>query len=229
MRFAREGRPFIITAWLATATALLFAQGIWGWSLVGALALVAQFVTYFFRDPHRTDPDDAAAVVSPADGKIIAITEVDEATYIEGTCRRVTIFLSIFNVHVQRAPTSGEVDHRAYVPGGYAVAWHPKASEENERASVGLRTSESRVLVTQIAGLIARRIVTYPQVGDVLRRGERIGLIRFGSRVDLFLPLHWPLSCTVGDVVRGGESVLAAVATLDVGTAEETHDAGEVV
>lgn len=231
MRFAREGRPFMIAAWLATAATWLLANpsGVGGWSIVTSLALVALFVTYFFRDPHRTDPEDTAAVVSPADGKIIDIIEVENATYIEGACRRITIFLSVFNVHVQRAPTNGEVDYRAYFPGGYAVAWHPKASQENERASVGFRTSGSRVMVTQIAGLIARRIVTYPQEGDTLRRGERIGLIRFGSRVDLFLPLHWPLSCRVGDVVQGGESILATVATLGAGDAEKiTEDAPDI-
>ncbi len=235
MRFAREGHPFMLAAWIATAAAWFLARpsGIWGWSIVAAFALLALFVTYFFRDPHRTDPEEATAVVSPADGKIIDIIEVEETTYIEGACRRITIFLSVFNVHVQRAPISGEVDHRAYFPGGYAVAWHPKASEENERASVGLRVSGSHVMVTQIAGLIARRIVTYPQVGDSLHRGDRIGLIRFGSRVDLFVPLHWPLSCRVGDIVRGGESILAAVATLDAGsddgTPEDAPDASEVI
>lgn len=232
MRFAREGRPFMIAAWVATlATWLLINPSRASeWSVVAAFAVLAMFVSYFFRDPHRIDPDDATAVVSPADGKVIDISEVEESTYIRGVCRRITIFLSVFNVHVQRAPTGGRVDHRAYHPGGFAVAWHPKASEENERASVGVNSGGARLMITQIAGLIARRIVTYPSEGDALRRGERIGLIRFGSRVDLFLPRSWPVSCEVGDVVRGGESILASQRGAEGGqTNERAPDRDEVL
>ncbi len=215
MRFAREGHPFMLGA-------VLFAALSWvavpvlepgPWTIVPAslLTLLAAFIFYFFRDPEREIPSGDGVVISPGDGKIIDIREVDESSFVEGLCRRITIFLSVFNVHVQRAPVSGEVAHREYRPGEYAVAWHPKASEKNEQSSLGLTTSGRRVLVRQIAGLIARRIVTYPERGEHVERGERIGLIRFGSRVDLFIPLDWPLDCSIGDRVAGGTTVLAQI------------------
>ena len=183
------------------------------WSAVPAtlLTVLAAFVFYFFRDPEREHPTGDGFVLSPGDGKIIDIREVNESSFVEGPCRRITIFLSVFNVHVQRAPVSGSVAHRAYRPGEYAVAWHPKASEKNEQSSLGLVTQGQRVLVRQIAGLIARRIVTYPEEGEQIARGDRIGLIRFGSRVDLFIPLDWPLTCSVGDKAIGGSTVFARI------------------
>jgi phosphatidylserine decarboxylase len=195
-------------AWIATTV-----SGSWTIVLASLLTLLTAFVFYFFRDPERAVPSDEGLVVCPGDGKIIDIREVDETSFMGGVCRRITIFLSIFNVHVQRAPVSGDVAHREYRPGEYAVAWHPKASEKNEQASLGLTMQGHRVLVRQIAGLIARRIVTYPEPGDTVGRGDRIGLIRFGSRVDLFIPLDWALDCAVGDHVAGGSSVLARVAS----------------
>ena len=183
------------------------------WSAVPAtlLTVLAAFVFYFFRDPERKHPTGDGFVLSPGDGKIIDIRELNESSFVEGPCRRITIFLSVFNVHVQRAPVSGSVAHRAYRPGEYAVAWHPKASEKNEQSSLGLVTQGQRVLVRQIAGLIARRIVTYPEEGEQIARGDRIGLIRFGSRVDLFIPLDWPLTCSVGDKAIGGSTVFARI------------------
>ena len=217
MRFAREGYPFMlgtvlfaVLTWVAVAVAD-------PWTIVPAslLTLLAVFVFYFFRDPERTLPSGEGGVISPGDGKIIDICEVDEPSFIEGACRRITIFLSVFNVHVQRAPVSGDVAHREYRPGEYAVAWHPKASEKNEQSSLGLIAGGHRVLVRQIAGLVARRIVTYPEQGEHVERGERIGLIRFGSRVDLFIPLTWGLDCAVGDKVAGGSTVLARIDGLE--------------
>ena len=211
MRFAREGYPFMVGAvfcaaltWVAVAVA-----GPWTIAPASLLTLLAGFVFYFFRDPERDLPSGEGVVISPGDGKIIDIREVDEPSFVEGACRRITIFLSVFNVHVQRAPVSGDVAHRQYRPGEYAVAWHPKASEKNEQSSLGLIARGHRVLVRQIAGLIARRIVTYPEQGEHVERGERIGLIRFGSRVDLFIPLDWSLDCAVGDKVAGGSTILA--------------------
>ncbi len=187
-------------------------SGEWMMGVASLLSLLAIFVFYFFRDPERDIPPAEGLVVCPGDGKIIDICEVEEASFIQGMCRRITIFLSVFNVHVQRAPVSGHVAHREYRPGEYAVAWHPKASEKNEQSSLGLIANGDRVLVRQIAGLIARRIITYPEQGDRVERGDRIGLIRFGSRVDLFVPLDWSLDCAVGDKVAGGSTVLARVA-----------------
>jgi phosphatidylserine decarboxylase len=211
MRFAREGYPFMLGAAFFAALTWVAVAIAEPWTIVPAslLTLLAAFVFYFFRDPERVLPSGEGGVISPGDGKIIEIREVDEPSFVEGVCRRITIFLSVFNVHVQRAPISGDVAHREYRPGEYAVAWHPKASEKNEQSSLGLIARGHRVLVRQIAGLIARRIVTYPEQGDHVERGERIGLIRFGSRVDLFIPLAWSLECAVGDKVAGGSTVLA--------------------
>jgi len=213
MRFAREGYPFMLgTAFLAAlAWGAVAVAGSWTIVPASLLTLLTAFVFYFFRDPEREVPSGEGAVISPGDGKIIDIREVDESSFIGGPCRRITIFLSIFNVHVQRAPVSGHVAHREYRPGEFAVAWHPKASEKNEQSSLGLIAGGHRVLVRQIAGLIARRIVTYPEQGGQVERGERIGLIRFGSRVDLFMPLDWSLDCAVGDKVAGGSTVLARI------------------
>ncbi len=211
MRFAREGYPFMLGAVVLAGLAWVgvVVSGSWTILLASLLTLLTAFVFYFFRDPERKIPPGEGVVISPGDGKIIDIREVDEPSFVEGLCRRITIFLSVFNVHVQRAPVSGDVAHREYRPGRFAVAWHPKASEENEQSSLGLTTRGDRVLVRQIAGLIARRIVTYPEKGEHVERGERIGLIRFGSRVDLFIPLAWSLDCAVGDKVAGGSTVLA--------------------
>ncbi len=210
MRFAREGRPFMLIAAAATAATVAMAvrNPVAAWAAAPVTAL-AFLVFYFFRDPERRIPNDPGLVLAPGDGKVIEIVEVREPSFFEGPCRRISIFLSIFNVHVQRAPTSGSVAHRAYNPGGFAVAWHPKASMENEQSSVGVVTDSGRLMVRQIAGLIARRIITYPEEGQTLERGERIGLIRFGSRVDLFIPLEWPVECAVGDRAVGGTTVMA--------------------
>ncbi len=213
MRFAREGYPFMFGTMILAALTWIVVAISGSWSIVPAslLTLLTGFVFYFFRDPEREIPSGEGVVISPGDGKIIDIREVDEPSFVGGLCRRITIFLSIFNVHVQRAPVSGEVAHREYRPGEFAVAWHPKASEKNEQSSLGLNVWGDRVLVRQIAGLIARRIVTYPEQGQRVERGERIGLIRFGSRVDLFIPLDWNLDCAVGDKVAGGSTVLARI------------------
>jgi len=216
IRFAREGMPFIAGGAAATGTAWGFALagllGEGGPAVAGGVTLLALFVAYFFRDPERSGPPDPALVLAPADGKVVEIAEVDEPSVLGGPCRRISIFLSIFDVHVQRAPTDGRVVHRSYRPGGYAVAWKPKASEENEQASLGIEAAPgARLVVRQIAGLVARRIVTYPREGDGVERGERIGLIRFGSRVDTFLPRAWPVECRVGERARAGRSVLARI------------------
>jgi len=180
------------------------------WLVAGlVLTVLATFVAFFFRDPRHALPADADAVLAPGQGRVVDIREVDEPTFIEGACRRISIFLSIFDVHVQRAPVSGVVEHRAYRPGTYAVAWLEKASEDNEQASLGITTPRGKVLVRQIAGLVARRIVTDPSEGDRVERGSRIGLIRFGSRVDLFLPLDWEVTCAVGDRAVAGLTTLA--------------------
>lgn len=210
MRFAREGRPFMLIATLAAAASVAMAvRSEVAVFLAVPVTGLAILVFYFFRDPDRRIPEAPGLVLAPGDGKVVDIAEVEEPSFFSGPCRRISIFLSVFNVHVQRAPTAGSVTHRAYHPGGYAVAWHPKASAENEQSSLGVTTDSGRLLVRQIAGLLARRIVTYPEEGQSLERGERIGIIRFGSRVDLFIPLEWPVECAVGDRAVGGTTVMA--------------------
>ncbi len=212
MRIAREGWPFVLVTGalvlLLAAAALLHGWG--GWSVLAlSAAIVLLFVLFFFRDPERAVPGGTERVVSPADGRVVEVAEIDELEVMGGACRRISIFLSIFDVHVQRAPVAGRIVHRSYRAGGYAVAWAPKASEENEQASLGIDAGGRAVLVRQIAGLVARRIVTYPEVDDRVEKGDRIGLIRFGSRVDLFVPAEWEIRCAPGDRAVGGESVLA--------------------
>lgn len=211
---APEGRPFILATMLPAAAA--WSLAIWtghpaATTLAAVLTLLGFFVVYFFRDPPRAIPADPGAVLAPAHGRVVEIVEVDEPEFFQGRCRRISIFLSVFDVHVQTAPVTGRVSHRSYHPGGYAVAWHPKASEENERAGLGIATPSGKVLVRQIAGLVARRIVTDFEVGDQVVRGHRVGIIRFGSRVDTFLPLEWPVTCAVGDITRSGETIIARI------------------
>ena len=219
MKIAREGVPFAAAALLLAG---VFWAGAWagiggsegpGWVAIRLTAwtftLLSIFVLWFFRNPEPEVPSDTELVVSPGQGKIIKIEDVDEPSYLGGPARKISIFLSVFDVHVQRTPVSGSVEHKVYRPGAYAVAWADKASEDNEQASLGISTTHGRVLVRQIAGLVARRILTDPEEGDEVHRGHRFGLIRFGSRVDLFLPLHWEVLCSVGDRVRVGTTVLA--------------------
>ena len=213
MSFAREGYPFVATgvllaslAWVGVAAGM---GGPWLRGVAALISILSLFTLWFFRDPTPVLPESRGAVVAPGHGKVISISEVDEPTFMEGPARRITIFLSIFDVHVQRAPVTGLVEHRAYKPGKYLAAWNEKASADNEQSSIGISTPQGKVLVRQIAGLIARRIVSDPSEGDEVLRGERIGLIRFGSRVDLFIPLDWEVVSSVGDRVRVGSSVLA--------------------
>jgi len=215
MRLAPEGIPFIVFF------ALLAAGLAWGATtfpyprllqvLAGAFLGLTLFSVWFFRNPEPALPADPRAVLAPGQGRIIVVEEAEEPEWLGGPARKISIFLSVFDVHVQRAPVSGTVGHRAYRPGAYAVAWADKASTDNEQAELGLETGHGRVLVKQIAGLVARRIVTDPQEGDTVEKGERIGLIRFGSRVDLFLPLDWEVTTEVGDRVTVGESILARI------------------
>lgn len=211
---AREGLPFILGCLALTALAALWARS-GGWGMrSGAPALFLAFtlfVAYFFRDPERRIPQDPQLVVSPADGRVMSVGPVAGEDFMGGTAPRVTIFLNIFDVHVQRAPLGGRVAHYSHRPGTFVAAWREEAGSENERASLGIDTDAGPLLVRQIAGLVARRIATYPREGDTVAKGDRIGLIRFGSRVDLFLPPDWPVSVEPGDKVRGGETPVARV------------------
>ena len=213
MKLAPEGYPFaaagLLIAGAAWAGALMNRVNVALLGTAGFFAVVAIFVLWFFRDPSRALPAGDELVVAPGEGRVIEVETVAEPTFIEATAQKISIFLSVFDVHVQRAPVSGTVGFKEYRPGKYAVAWADKASDDNEQASLGIEAENGRVLVKQIAGLVARRIITDPSEGDAVERGARIGLIRFGSRVDLFLPEHWEVTCRVGDRTRVGETVLA--------------------
>ena len=215
MRIAPEGRPFIALGWSLTALAWWAAgRGGWsvGWSVVAAvLSLLAIWLVVFFRDPARDGPRGDAVVIAPADGKVVGVVEADEPMYLKTRALRVSIFMSVFDVHVNRYPVSGTIELAHYNPGKFLHAAREKASLDNEQASVGLRGQRGPVLVRQIAGSIARRIVTDGKVGDAVTQGARLGMIRFGSRVDVFLPVTARAAVRVrpGDRVAAGATVLA--------------------
>lgn len=200
---AREGLPYLLALGLLTLAGYLFSP--W-WALPG-LVLFA-FVAFFFRDPERAVPE-GDVLVAPADGRVMTVTRLYEPRFIKGEATVVTIFLSIFNVHLNRAPAAGRVAYREYVPGKYLVAYAEKASEINERNYLGIESeSGGRYLVVQIAGLVARRIICWPKPGDRLQKGERFGLIKFGSCTQVYLPADAEVTIQPGETVRGGLTVI---------------------
>ncbi len=210
MRFAPEGRPFLTLGGLilVTLAALAWRRG-GGWYWLLALWIpVAVWLPVFFRDPPRSGPRGERLIIAPADGRVVAVGEVDEPDYLGGRATRISIFMSIFDVHVNRNPVSGKVEYRDYRPGRFVNASLDKASEGNERMSLGIRGSRGRILVRQIAGLIARRIVTDSGLGGQVAQGERLGMIRFGSRVDTFVPLGTTIRVGVGDRAQAGLTVI---------------------
>jgi phosphatidylserine decarboxylase len=177
------------------------------WVVLGViLVALALFVFYFFRDPERAITTEPGAVVSPADGRIVVIT--DEANNGKPG-KRISIFLAIWNVHVNRSPEAGTITAMEYRPGKFLAAMVARASAENEQNVISLSTAAGEMMFKQIAGLIARRVVCWKKPGDVVARGERIGLVRFGSRVDLWVPRDAEILVKLGDNVKGGSSVLA--------------------
>ena len=216
MSFAREGLVFIaIAALIAAGTfALALNRRSWPlWLLAFVLTLFALWVAYFFRDPERNGPRGEHMVIAPADGKVVLIQEVDEPTFMGGRTTRVSIFMNVFNVHVNRYPVSGTVRFVKYNPGKFLNAAVEKSSTENEQSSVGIETPNGRVLVRQIAGLIARRIVTYSKEGEQVEQAQRMGLIRFGSRVDVFLPAGATVRVKIGEMTIAGSTVISEMPT----------------
>lgn len=163
----------------------------------------------FFRDPERTTPQGEGLVIAPADGKIITVRQVDEKEYLGSTATLISIFMSPLNVHVNRNPIAGTVGHLRYVKGEYFAAFEDKASEKNEQMVIGIQNSRGRVLFKQIAGFLARRIVCTLKMGEQVKAGERFGMIKFGSRVDVFVPAQSTVRAKVGDQTVAGETVLA--------------------
>ncbi|MEM1269704.1 MAG: phosphatidylserine decarboxylase family protein [Bacteroidota bacterium] len=211
--FAREGYALIGgSAALAAGLALAgyFLPGWAGWMLIVLGLLSLLFTLYFFRDPKRTPPAEAGfQLISPADGKIVVVEEVDEPLYLKGRAKQVSIFLSPLNVHVNRIPADGVMEYVEYVPGDYLVAWHPKASEKNERSQLGLvHPSGAKVLFKQIAGAVARRIVFHVKEGDPVKAGERFGIVKFGSRMDILVPPESRIDVKIGDRVTAGHTIL---------------------
>jgi len=203
--FAREGYPFI--GGIACA-AVVFAVCNW-WCLTTIATALTLFTAWFFRNPERTPPPGEKKVVAPADGKVIFVGEVVEPRCGSLPVTKISIFMNVFNVHVNRVPVSGKVVDRFYHAGRFLNAALDKASLENEQAGLVVQTDDGhKVLFIQIAGLIARRIVTYPVVGDRIERGRRFGLIRFGSRVDIYLPQGSTVHARLGDLTVAGETVL---------------------
>jgi len=212
VRIVPEGRPFVAAAflvWLALALLAWRAGGPWR---VGVLAWlpVALWVPAFFRDPVRRGPRDSGLILAPADGRVVSVAPVEEPDYLRARATRVSVFMNVFNVHVNYHPMDGVVEYRQYRPGTFVNATLDKASVDNEQMSLGVRAGQRRVMVRQIAGLVARRIVTDAEIGDTVAQGSRLGLIRFGSRVDTFLPDHAEPRVQVGDRTIGGVTVIGA-------------------
>ena len=198
----KEGYYFGLPPLALGAAALLLR-----WTIAGTLLLLlAAFIFYFFRDPERVIPTDPGAIVSPADGRVLVVTDEENAGR---PGKRISIFLAIWNVHVNRSPAAGIITKMNYRPGKFSAAMRESASANNEQNVITLATDAGEIVFKQIAGLIARRVVCWKKTGDRVARGERIGLVRFGSRADLWLPRDSELLVEVGDHVAGGSSVVA--------------------
>lgn len=219
MRIHREGRTilFVLLVVLAVIGAAAYyffpAAEVLHQAVVLSSIAFYLLVLQFFRNPVIQVEENPAHILAPADGKVVAIEETTESEYLGERRILVSIFMSPFNVHVNRSPVGGRVSYLKYHPGKYLVAWHPKSSTENERTTVAVRTTTgAEILVRQIAGALARRIRCYVHPGDVIRQGAEFGFIRFGSRVDVFVPLSARVTVQIGEAVKGGRSLLATLA-----------------
>lgn len=215
IRFHREGYTIIfITFSIVIAGVLLadnYIENLWVSKAIQiALFIFLILILQFFRNPKRSTPINDDAIIAPVDGKVVVIEEVEEPEYFNDKRLQVSIFMSPINVHVTRYALGGTVSYSKYHPGKYLVAWHPKSSTENERTTVVVKNkSFGEVLYRQIAGALAKRIVNYAKEGDEVIQGSDAGFIKFGSRVDLFLPLNTNVKVNIGDTVKGGVQVIA--------------------
>ena len=201
---------FIILAFIIIGSTFTFTNSlIFQYTVVFVMGIAAIFVLYFFRDPDRTLPPGEYLVVSPADGKIVLIKELYESEYLNAEAVQVSIFMSPLNVHVNRFPISGHVEYFKHIPGKFTVAYHDKSSDVNERTLIGIENSGYKILFKQVAGTIARRIVADIKLGQQVTMGKRLGMIKFGSRVDVIMPKNTTISVKLDDRVKAGESVLA--------------------
>ena len=215
MKIHPEGYIIILVVFLLLAGINLIIRYFWPYQWLTILMAMTSFVFFclvlwFFRNPDRTLTPDIRKVFAPADGKIVVIEEVEETEYFHDKRMQVSVFMSPLNVHVNRYPVSGEVTYTKYHPGRYMVAWHPKSSQLNERSTVVIKAPNGQeILVRQIAGTVARRIVTYSKAGDQVVQGTDLGFIKFGSRVDIFLPPDAKINVGLNQVVKGNQTVIA--------------------
>jgi phosphatidylserine decarboxylase len=216
MRIHKEGYPTLILSTIIAAVIIILtvfllmpAYPILGWLVFIATMALLVFLLSFFRIPDRTYTEGEDSIIAPCDGTVVVIEEIQADEYFKDKRLQLSIFMSPLNVHVNRNPVSGQVMYSEYHKGKYLVAWHPKSSTENERHSVVYKSGEKEVLVKQIAGALAKRIVNYLKPGDKVRQGAEMGFIKFGSRVDLVLPLDTKIEVKLNEKVKGGVTVLA--------------------
>jgi len=204
LKFAPDGYPFIIIFALITVLVYIFGKP---WVAVLPLAITI-FIAFFFRDPERTIPEGKGIFVSPADGKVILVKNVYEKDYLHAESKEISIFMSLFDVHVNRAPCDGKVSLIKHSSGKFLVAHKDAASMENENTVMLLEGKDEKILIRQVAGYLARRIVCKAKVDHVLKRGERYGMIKFGSRLDVYLPKNAEIKVKLGDKVKAGETII---------------------
>ena len=214
MRLHREGFTIIFVTTLVLLGLNYGVQALAGEGLISQIFLGLSLVFFvlvvqFFRNPSRNTPQGEGLIIAPADGKVVVIEEVEDPEYFKDKRKQVSIFMSPVNVHVNRAPVSGKVLYYKYFKGKYLVAWHPKSSTENERTTVVMEENGKQVLFRQIAGALARRIVCYVKPGVELNRGDEYGFIKFGSRIDLYLPLDTEILVDLNQKTVGGETIIA--------------------
>ncbi len=214
--FHKEGKTIILGTTAIVVAVLLLADKFISidWLKIFIFIIALAFliiILQFFRNPKRNTVANTNDIIAPADGKVVVIEEVDEPEYFKQKCKQISIFMSPFNVHVNRNPISGNVEYVKYHPGKYLVAWHPKSSTENERSTVVIKNKHGEVLFRQIAGALAKRIVYYVNQGDQVQQGGEMGFIKFGSRIDIYLPLNADIKVNLNDKTRGGETIIASL------------------
>jgi phosphatidylserine decarboxylase len=205
--------PMLIIGFSLILLSGFVLQNAWSWISAILGIIIILFTLWFFRDPQRIIPSsaisDPSIIIAPADGKIVEIIDMEEKEFFKGKARQISIFLSPLDVHVNRSPVSGTVEFYRYMQGDYMVAWHPKASELNEQSRIGVQNEFGKVFFKQITGVLARRIVCTVKQGDVLETGEQIGMMKFGSRMDIILPLDAEILVHKDERTRGGETIIA--------------------
>lgn len=203
----KEGYVFIAMALVIAVLVGFFIHPLWS----VFPAVLAIFFTFFFRNPQRQIPTDKDLIVSPADGKVMGVVEVDESDFVNEPCNKVIIFLSVFDVHINRSPMEGEIKFQQYTCGRFIPAYKDSVGFENERHTIGIENGNMRIIVTQIAGILARRIVSWVTLGNMLEKGERYGLIKFGSCTELVMPKNVEICVKKGDKVIGGETIIGRI------------------